>query len=228
MRPNGIEMICDITTIIVNYKTPDLLRGCVESFRVHYAHAPLLLIDNGSADESTVYIHRSAAASAYTQCLLNPRNLFHGIAMDQGIRYCTTPYVFLLDSDCLILKTGFLEQMRQISERHGAYAVGRLQYKNRFGYDIHAGMSGVIPYVDPHAALLRKSSYLTLPPFVHHGAPCLQNMKKAQQRKFQLADFPIHQFVEHLGRGTCARYGYGLGWWVGIMGWLYQTANRGN
>lgn len=217
--------IADITTIIVNYKTPNLLRDCVESFRVHYANAPLLLIDNGSMDESRAYI-RQTATSAHTQCLLNPQNLFHGPAMNQGIRNCNTPYVFMLDSDCLILKTGFLEQMQNILEQHKAYAAGRLQYKNRFGYDVQSTASGVTPYVDPYAVLLKKSDYLMLPPFAHHGAPCLQNMKKAQQQEVQLVDFPIHQFVKHLGRGTCGRYGYGLGWSAAIIGWLHQHINR--
>ena len=215
-------MIHDITTIIINYKTPDLLRNCVESFRTHYEQIPLLLIDNGSKDESTTYIRALAATSTNVRCLLNQRNLFHGPALDQGIRYCPTPYIFLLDSDCLILTTGFLEQMRQLLQDREAYAVGRLQYKNHFGYDRPPGTVGAIPYIDPHAMLLRKSMYLKLPPFVHHGAPCLQNMRRAQQQQRPLIPFPIHHFVEHLRRGTCSRYGYGLGWRAGIIGWLHR------
>lgn len=209
----------DITTLIINYKTPDLLRGCVESFRTHYAKTPLLLIDNGSADDSTTYIRQFAAASDHVQCLLNSRNLFHGPALDQGIRHCATPYVFLLDSDCLILEIGFLEQMRELLAQKNAYAVGRLQYKNRFGYDVPSGTRSAIPYGDPHALLLQKSAYLMLPPFEHHGAPGLQNMKQARQRQ-RIIDFPIHQFVRHLGHGICGSYGYGLGWqasWAGFI-----------
>lgn len=215
-----------ITTLIINYKTSDLLRGCVESFRVHYPQVPLLLIDNGSADDSTAYIRQVAATTPRVQCLLNPRNLFHGPALDQGIRHCATPYVFLLDSDCLVLQTGFLEQMRQILEQRGAYAVGRLQTKNRFGYDVLPGTQGAIPYGDPHALLLRKSIYLLLPPFVHHGAPGLQNMRQAWRRQQPVVAFPIHQFVQHLGRGTSGRYGYGLGWQAGILGWLHRLLRR--
>jgi len=70
----------DITTLINNYKTPDLLRSCVEIFRTHYARAPLLLIDNGSAYDSTAYSRQFADASVHTQCLLNSRDLFHGQA----------------------------------------------------------------------------------------------------------------------------------------------------
>lgn len=212
----------NITTLIVNYKTLDLVRGCVQSFRAYYAQAPLLLIDNGSIDDSTEYIRHLANTMPQVQCLLNSRNLFHGPALDQGIRHCTTPYVFLLDSDCIILRTGFLEQMRQVLEQSGAYAVGRLQTKNRFGYDVPPGTWGAIPYGDPHALLLRKSSYLMLPPFAHHGAPGLQNMRQAWRRQQRVMAFPIQQFVQHLGRGTCSRYGYGLNWRAGVLGWLHR------
>ncbi|MBK7916670.1 MAG: glycosyltransferase [Chloroflexi bacterium] len=215
----------DITTLIINYKTPDLLRTCVESFRAHYPQTPLLLIDNGSADDSTDLICQLAASSAHTQCLLNPRNLFHGPAMNQGIHHSATPYVFLLDSDCRILQGGFLEQMRRLLEQHDAYAVGRLQHKNRFGYDVPPGTRSAILYGDPHALLLRKSVYITLPPFIHLGAPCLPNMKLAQQQQQVLA-FPIAQYVNHKGRGTCGRFGYGLGWRAGVIGWLHHAILR--
>ena len=54
--------------------------------------------------------------------------------------------------------------------------------------------------------------YETLPPFVHHGLPVLANMRAAHARGLRVAPFPIADYVWHKGRGTAARFGYGLGW----------------
>jgi hypothetical protein len=66
--------------------------------------------------------------------------------------------------------------------------------------------------VRPLCLLIRRAPYLTLPPFEHHGAPCLANMRAAVAAGFRLADVPIDDCVQHEGRGTAARYGYQLGW----------------
>jgi len=46
----------DITVLIVNVRALELTRGCVESLLAHYPDVRLLLIDNGSADQSTEYL----------------------------------------------------------------------------------------------------------------------------------------------------------------------------
>ena len=41
-----------VTVVVINFGTPDLTRRAAESFRSFYPLLPLLLIDNGSQDES--------------------------------------------------------------------------------------------------------------------------------------------------------------------------------
>jgi hypothetical protein len=36
-------------------------------------------------------------------------------------------------------------------------------------------------------------------------------MISAKKRGYNLLDFPIDEYVIHMGRGTSSRYGYGLG-----------------
>ena len=200
-----------ITAIIVNYKTPDLTTACVESFCTTYPDVPLILIDNGSDDQSRDYIAATAQQFPVVTMQLNSTNLYHGPAMDQGIRMSNTPYVFTLDSDCIVQRPGFLEAMleQMISQR--AYAVGSMHWMDRFGYDLKAGDRYYTRYIHPYAMLLDRTKYLGLPPFFHHGSPCLRNMHAAQRRSYGLLDFPVADYIEHLGRGTCSRYGYGLG-----------------
>lgn len=200
----------DITALIVNYKTPDLTQRCIESLLSHYPDLHLLLIDNGSQDDSTAYIKRVSRQLHNVRCILNRENRYHGPAMDQGISSSSTSYVFTLDSDCEVLKGSFLEQMLGNFKDPNTYAVGQLMYMDRYGYEIEADRKNNIRYIHPHAMLLDREKYLTLPPFTHHGSPCLHNMKEANKTGYKVADFPTEAFIFHYEKGTCSRYGYGL------------------
>jgi len=123
----------------------------------------------------------------------------------------TTPYVFTLDSDCVVQRPGFLEAMHAQATAGDVYALGSLRWMDPFGYDLQAGARYYTRYVHPYAMLIDRIKYLGLPPFVHHGSPCLRNMRAAQRRRYNLVDFPVADYIEHRGRGTCSRYGYGLG-----------------
>jgi hypothetical protein len=68
------------------------------------------------------------------------------------------------------------------------------------------------PYVHPHCALVDVATYLELPPFERHGAPCLRTMQAAHARGLEVADVSVADWSYHIGRGTVERYGYALGW----------------
>lgn len=204
-----------VTTLIVNYKTLDLTRRAVETFRARYPDLPLLLIDNGSRDGSTEYIVRLGNEDPNVAIVVNERNRYHGPAMDQGMKVCRTPFVFTLDSDCDVLRGGFLELMLALFEDERVYAVGDIRYKNRFGYtygydiDVQADRPRRIPYIHPYAMLVDRAKYAKLQPFIHHGAPCIKNMRDAKRVGFIVRDFPIDTYIEHRREGTSARHGYG-------------------
>jgi glycosyltransferase involved in cell wall biosynthesis len=203
-----------VTALVVNYKTPDLTRRSVESLLGHYPSLAVLLIDNGSGDDSTAVVRELGSEHANVQVQLNERNVHHGPGMDQGIRLASTPYVFTLDSDTETLKGGFLEEMLEHFADPLVYAVGELRYKNRFGYT-HAYWSAEpqatwIPYTHPHAMLLDRAKYLTLAPFIHHGAPCIRNMSAARDAGYVVHHFPISEFIRHDAGGTVMTHGFGV------------------
>ena len=210
----------DITVLVVNFRTEALTRRCVETLRAHYPDLRLLLIDNGSGDASTSYVRALGDRDPAARTILNPRNLYHGPALDQGVRAAETRYVFTLDSDCETLSGGFLEQMLEPFADPRTYAVGELRYKNRYGHTYGYGYAGYgeleesrrrsrIPYVHPYAMLLDRAKYLTLEPFVHHGAPAIRNMRAARRAGLRAVDFPVAEFILHHERGTSAHHGYG-------------------
>jgi glycosyltransferase involved in cell wall biosynthesis len=202
-----------VTAVVINFRTPDLTRRAVESFRSFYPALPLLLVDNGSEDESGRTLEElRAVAPEKTTLILNPSNRHHGPAMDQALRTVDTPFVLFLDSDCEVVQGGFVEAMlARATEEHRNYIVGKKIFMNDRGFDV-AEESGAHPYIRPICMLVRRELYLGLPPFERHGAPCLANMRAARTTGLGLIHFPVEEFVRHEGRGTASRHGYRLGW----------------
>ncbi|HEX9005655.1 MAG TPA: glycosyltransferase [Bacteroidota bacterium] len=212
-----------LTVVVINFQTPDLTTGAVRSLRRFYPDVPLLLVDNGSGDESPRALEELRQLQPEkTELLLNVTNFHHGPAMDQALRLLETPYVLFLDSDCVVERGGFLEAMLGLAaaEPRG-YAVGKKIFMNDRGFDVEE-TPGAHPYIRPICMLVHRERYLELPPFERHGAPCLANMRAAAAAGLALLHFPVEEYVRHLGRGTASRHGYRLGW----RGRLNHLLNR--
>ncbi len=198
----------ETTALIVNYGTPDLTRAAVWSLRSLYPELPIVVVDNGSPDDSRARLAVLAGEAGGVTLHTPAENLHHGPGLDYGIRRIVTPWVLTFDSDCLAYRAGFLEGMHALADGDAnAYMVGQLHQVNDDGFDAPAGHD----YVHPKCALVRRDSYLLLPPFARHGAPCLANEREAAAQGLGLLDYPVRDYVFHIGEGTVQRFGYGLG-----------------
>jgi len=212
-----------LTAVIINFRTPDLTERAVRTFRKFYPDAQLMLIDNGSGDESATLLRDLRMMNTdRTSVVLNEKNLHHGPAMDQALRLCQSKFVFFLDSDCEVKSGGFLEAMVALAEAGETnYAVGKRIFMNDRGFDVES-RPGAHPYIRPICMLVRRATYVALPPFERHGAPCLANFIAADRAGFALVHFPVEDYVQHEGRGTATRHGYGLG----LRGRINHLLNR--
>jgi glycosyltransferase involved in cell wall biosynthesis len=200
----------DVTTIVVNFRTLDETRTCLRTLRAAYPALRVIVIDNGSADASTEFLQTFDAGDEFARVIFNDTNIFHGPALDQGMREADTELVFLLDSDCEIRHGGFLEPL--IEEFAGdplLYAIGKRGYANRYGYGPISEGERWTYYVHPFAALIDRKKYFTLPPFVHHGAPLYRNMWAATKAGYRLRHVTIEDHVTHHRRVTARVHGYG-------------------
>ena len=197
-----------VAAAVVNYQTPDLLETAVRSFHNAYPDVRLLIIDNGSADESPEAVRRlqRELGPSITFRLLS-ENRFHGPAMDLALRELKSPFVYVFDSDTITKRTGFLEKMVDLAAGENVYGVGRIANVNKRGFADRSGISVLVSAF----MLIDRNVYLRLPPFVHHGLPALNNFRAAAEQGYTLESFPVEDYVTHLGRGTAERYGYGLG-----------------
>jgi len=201
----------NVTTVIVNYQTPDLLEIAVTSFKEKYPGVELVIIDNGSKDQSPEFIQKlTSQYSGTVRGIFLDENIYHGPAMDYAIRnVIPTAYTFFLDSDTETTKAGFLEEMLKLVETDDCiYGVGEVLKVNKRGFKDDDGDSVLAtPFM-----LLKNEIYLDFPPFEHHGQPTLKNFNAAKEAGYKLLNYNIQDFIHHKWRGTADRYGYGLGW----------------
>lgn len=197
-----------ILTAIIHYQTPDLLLQAVESFRRHEPAAPLLIVDNGSADGSASMVEALPDQFDALEVRMLDENCFHGPAMDLVLREAREDCVFFLDSDTITHKTGFLEPMAIEAAKTENWACGQVTHADSRGFANREGT----PVPVSAFMMIDRSAYVGLPPFIHHGLPVLQASQAAAALGLSVADFPVERYVEHLGRGTAERFGYGLGW----------------
>jgi len=199
-----------VTTVIVNYQTPDLLQQAVESFKAVYPNVQTLIFDNGSRDHSRIVI--SSLRDVYPDSVeahFEGKNIYHGPALHKALtKLIKTEYCFFLDSDTYTKKGGFLEcGVKELSSNKKNYAFGYCIKANQRGFKDENGITvAVTPYL-----MLKCEHYHEFPQFIHHGQPVLFNFKDAQEKGYQVIHFPMDNYIDHLWRGTASKYGYKLG-----------------
>jgi GT2 family glycosyltransferase len=200
--------LSQVTVVIVHYNTPDLLREAVESFRTFYRSVALTIIDNGSDKEKLEEVRQFTREDTRIQIETFEQNRYHGPAMDWAMRNLDSDFLFFLDSDTITRKGGFLEKMQNhMALSDMVYGVGKRSVVDDRGFRAESGHAILqTPYM-----LLRREIYPRLDPFEHKGMPTLANFRSAVQYGYRINDFPIDDFIHHLGRGTAERFGYGLG-----------------
>ncbi|MBI3195708.1 MAG: glycosyltransferase family 2 protein [Ignavibacteriae bacterium] len=198
--------------VIINYQTPDLTLRAFNSFHTFYPNFPVILVDNGSRDNSQSLLTELQQKHPDQISVIHlPKNIHHGPAMHTMLHHGDSKYVFFLDSECEVFREGFIEQMLELAKREEkVLAVGKKIFMNKRGFDVEES-ADTIPYIRPFCMLVHRRNYQLLPPFQKHGSPCLQTMREAGKKNFSLLHFPVLEYVQHTGRGTVNRFGYQLG-----------------
>lgn len=211
----------EVTAVIVNYQTPDLLQQAVESFKKIYPNVNTLIFDNGSRDHSKSII--SSLTDRYPDTVkahFEENNIYHGPALHKVLsRLIDTEYCFFLDSDTITKKGGFLEKgIEELSSNKKNYAFGYCIKANQRGFKDENGITiAVTPYL-----LLKCEHYSKFPQFIHHGQPVLFNFKEAQENGYHVIHHSMDRYIDHLWRGTASKYGYKLG----VKGKIDYLLNR--
>jgi GT2 family glycosyltransferase len=98
----------DISIIIVNWNTKDLLRKCIESVykTIHDVCYEVIVVDNASLDGSVSMLQK-----AYPQVIIiqNEENRGFGAANNQAIQIMNGKYALLLNSDTVLTENAIKE-----------------------------------------------------------------------------------------------------------------------
>lgn len=96
------EFSKDVSIIIVNYNTEDLLKDCISSIVNHTKEISyeIIVSDNGSKDKSIEMLKKE-----FPQVILieNNRNLGFGAANNVAVKTAKGKYIFYLNSDTILL-----------------------------------------------------------------------------------------------------------------------------
>jgi GT2 family glycosyltransferase len=92
----------DVSIIIVNYNTSDLIIECIESIKKHTTGLKyeIIVVDNNSIDNSVKTIEYK-----FKDVIVIPleKNLGFGVANNIGAKHSKADYIFLLNSDTLLM-----------------------------------------------------------------------------------------------------------------------------
>lgn len=168
--------------------------------------AQLVVVDNSSRDGSLELLGALDRAGLI-RLIRNRRQRYHGPALTQGVSWLARrqaevdqrhriDYVWVLDSDVIVLRPDTVENVVGVLDESGAAAVGEASFDPWHGREMLQPFSLML---DPALAWQRP-----LPAFEERGDPSAPLQLALEARGFRVVGFPFVAggYVLHLGRGT--------------------------
>jgi hypothetical protein len=193
--------------VVVNYNTRQLVAQLIYSLyrTLRPRRFRLVVVDNGSTDGSAELLS-AVAAAGLCDLIRNPDNRYHGPGLNQGVSYLAEATqrdgevpissVWLLDSDCVVLRPDALSAPCAVMRDTGAALVGQRGYDTS-GEDELLGLHSLL--IDP-AQVWQPA----IPPFQDHGSPSEALQRSCAQAGLLAVDFPYTRggYIVHVGRGS--------------------------
>ena len=192
-----------VAAVTVSYGTRELTAQLVFSLRRVLARGSLeriVVVDNGSRDGSLELL-RALEAGGVIELIANRRQRYHGPGLNQAFSELARSerlpeHVWILDSDCVVLRADTLHDAVPALRAAGAAMLGQ-EEPGRGGSHEPLPLNCLL--VDPARVWQRG-----LPPFAHAGDPSERLQRALARRGAKLAPFPFRHgsYVLHLGRGS--------------------------
>lgn len=122
--------------VLVNYKTLDLTRICLNLLYAHVQKAGITVwvVDNGSADASVEYLRSLDWINLIEResLIVEPGHIAHGNALDMALEKIDTDYLFLMHTDTFVFDARvFTMMMDHCRQDPKVVAVGCTEQLNR-------------------------------------------------------------------------------------------------
>ncbi len=191
----------DITVLICQNKTYDLIRLSLESLLTFYPTINILVVNGSPNDESGKWLKYKEAQLPNLRVWDRVGYDSHGVAMHEGIMgHVHTDYVLLMDSDVIIKRSGVIELMRD-SMGPDVFSSGMLMNVTRRNYacGFPENDADVLRYIHPSTGLYDVNMYKIMEAnFTDHGAPCVYPIIEAADKGFKVVGLPVADYVMHL------------------------------
>jgi glycosyltransferase involved in cell wall biosynthesis len=199
-----------VAVITVNHNTRLLMAQLIYSLcaRLGNQFSQLIVVDNASTDGSRELIER-LSDSRLCELIANHEQLYHGPALNQAMnrlaerQTVSSPeelidYVWVLDSDCVVIRADTLSEATHSLQRTGAALAGQAS-ANQWHAEETIGLYSLL--FDP-SRVWRDP----IAPFEDSGEPSLSLQLGAAAAGLSRAEFPFTSggYVVHLGRSTLA------------------------
>ena len=136
---NKANKICDLSIVLVNYKSLKMTSICLDFLRkaVDVSEVPVWVVDNGSKDDSSVYLKSIDWIRFIERTPPSQEAGFmaHGRALDLVLEQVNTKYLLLLHTDTFIFNPSIIAIMLgKIEANDRVAAVGCLEpvFRGRF------------------------------------------------------------------------------------------------
>lgn len=208
--PIGLEIANDapVGIVVVSYNTLRLTAQLIYSLyrRVRQPRFHLLVVDNASTDGSARLL-RELSDAGICDVLLNHEQRYHGPGLNQGLDHLAARQatvaaedrvrcVWLLDSDCVVIRQDTLSAAVDLMTGKRAGLVGQSVYDEWHGGDM-MGLYSLL--IDPEVVWRDP-----VESFQEHASPSQALQRSAADASVTTAEFAFTRdgYVVHLGRGT--------------------------
>ncbi len=197
-----------VTAVVCQRNTKELIQLLLESLLRFYPDLNIVVVDDNSNDDSLLYLQFMELKHPNIRVWYRNDGTYigHGCQLHETmINYVETEYALILDSDVIIDRGGFLEEMiERFSKNPKLFAIGTLQYTS---YANNGGEPNTpedaIPYGNPQLCLYHIPTYKELDaPFLTDGTPCILTAKAAYDAGLETEYYPTDKYSSHLGAGS--------------------------
>lgn len=197
----------NITILICQRNTNDLIRLCLDSLLRFYPDIPILIVDGSSTDKSISYLKYKELIHPNIKIWIRNGINSHGITMNEALKqHIKTRYVLLCDSDIIMERGGLIEDMlSEFYKDELLYAIGSLMLVTRSNYGCGSPKdeSDILRYAHPSFSIYDSEKYIQLNvSFTDHGAPCIYNMLEAEKKGLHIGYYPVDKYISHLSGGS--------------------------
>jgi hypothetical protein len=133
--------LIEVSIIIVNYNTRELTLNCLSSIKKQTKNIEyeIIVVDNNSKDGS-----QEAISKRYPDVVLIKNNINNGFgkANNQGIKIAKGKYIFLLNSDTILLNNAikiFYDWMEKNNEKNQIGAIGTILLNEKLKSNLSYG-----------------------------------------------------------------------------------------